>query len=244
MAEFNFNKVQQELAAKKSATSPVTSAAQQEIDAVGAKIKKAVDERNAANAAKQAMVEQGKTNQAQKIAGFEKQLSAAEAGEADFAAAESRIARESAAAARDLNRQGAAVAARSRNLGTLRGMADTTADTRTRMDTQYGQQLADAARRRLDMQQQAGALQSRLAEERQKALIDQTIGKQDALNQLYGQIDDIAKAKDEAQPVYLSDEDVREAADEMRKKVLAGVYDAEQRKLIEAYIQNYIDENT
>lgn len=244
MAEFNFNKVQQELAAKKSATSPVTSAAQQEIDAFSAKIKKAVDERNAANAAKQAMVEQGKTNQAQKLSGLEKQLSAAEAGEADFAAAESRIARESAAAARDLNRQGAAVAARSRNLGTLRGMADQTADTRARMGTQYEQQqLANAAQRRL-AQQQAGALQSTLAEERQKALINETIGKQDALNQMYAQIDDIAKAKDEAQAVYLSDEDVREAADEMRKKVLAGVYDAEQRKLIEAYIQNYIDENT
>lgn len=188
--------------------------------------------------------EQTKANQAQKLSGLEKQLSAAEAGEADFAAAESRIARESAAAARDLNRQGAAVAARSRNLGTLRGMADQTADTRVRMGTQYEQQqLTNAAQRRL-AQQQAGALQSTLAEERQKALINQTTGKQDALNQMYAQIDDIAKAKDEAQDVYLSDKDVYEAANEMRTKVLAGVYDPEQRKLIEAYIQNYIDENT
>lgn len=188
--------------------------------------------------------DQKAANEAQKLGGYEKQLAAAEAGEQDFAVREGMISREASAAARNLNRQGAASAARSKNLGTLRGMADQTGITRAQMGTQYEQQqLTNAAQRRL-AQQQAGALQSTLAEERQKALINQTTGKQDALNQMYAQIDDIAKAKDEAQNVYLSDKDVYEAANEMRTKVLAGVYDAEQRKLIEAYIQNYIDENT
>jgi hypothetical protein len=219
-------------------------------DAIFGKVN--VQEPDAAKAQKQkddeslqkSVTDQGKANQAQKLAGYEKQLTAAESGEADFIAAESRLARESANAARDLNRQGAATAARSRNLGTLRGMADQTGIARAQMGTQYEQQqMANAAQRRL-AQQQAGALQSTLAEERQKALVNETTGKQDALNQLYSQIDDIGKAKDEAQSLYLSDADVAEAADEMRKKVLAGVYDQEQRKLLEQYIQKYIDENT
>lgn len=188
--------------------------------------------------------DQKAANEAQKLGGYEKQLAAAEAGEQDFAVREGMISREASAAARNLNRQGAASAARSKNLGTLRGMADQTGITRAQMGTEYEkQQLANAAQRRL-AQQQAGALQTTLAEERQKALVQSTTGMQDALNQKYAQIDDIAKAKDDAQALYLSDADVYAAADEMRKKVLAGATTAEERAQLEAYIQQYIQDNT
>lgn len=224
------------------AQSVLTSGVQKIRSSVEESTKAATDKLN--NDKLKAANDQKAANEAMKLSGYEKQLAAAEAGEQDFAVREGMISREAAAAARNLNRQGAASAARSKNLGTLRGMADQTGITRAQMGTEYEkQQLANAAQRRL-AQQQAGALQTTLAEERQKALVQSTTGKQDALNQKYAQIDEIAKAKDDAQALYLSDADVYAAADEMRRKVLAGATTAEERAQLEAYIQQYIKDNT
>ena len=246
MAQFDFKQA----IAKADAGKPKPAGAgyNDAMDAVEAQMKGAVAAGQAKNAAANAKLDEfgaaTAANQAQKLSGYEKQLAAAEAGEATFAQREGAISKEAAAAARNLNRQGAAAASRSRNLGTLRGMADQTGITRAQMGTEYErQQLANAAQRRA-AQQQAGALQSTLAEEKQRALVQQTTGKQDALNQMYAQIDEISKAKDEAQAMYLSDADVMSAAEEMRKKVLPSATSAEERAKLEAYIQQYIADNT
>lgn len=250
MAQFDFKQAIAKVEANKP--KPATAGYSDAMDAVEGQMKAAVAAGQAKNAAKNAadtakftdFEAQKAANVAQKLGGYEKQLAAAEAGEADFAAREGAISKEATAAARNLNRQGAAAASRGRNLGTIRGMAEQTGITRAQMGTQYEQQqLANAAQRRM-AQQQAGALQTQLAEERQRALVQGTTGKQDALNQAYANIDAIAKAKDEAQAMYLSDEDVLAAANEMRTKVLPGATTAEERAAIEAYIQQYIKDNT
>lgn len=244
MAQFDFTKAVEKVEANKP--KPVKPAAEPMVDAWAewnAAAAKGQADYAAKEAAKQAAVDQRASNEAMKLSGYEKQLAAAEAGEQDFAVREDMISREAAAAARNLNRQGAAAAARSKNLGTLRGMADQTGITRAQMGTEYEkQQLANAAQRRL-AQQQAGALQTTLAEEKQKALVQSTTGKQDALNQKYAQIDEIAKATDEANDV-LTDDEVMAAVDEMRAKVVAGAGTPEERALLEAYIQQYIKNNT
>lgn len=250
MAQFDFKQAIAKVEANKP--KPATAGYSDAMDAVEGQWKGAVAAGQAENAAKNAadtakftdFEAQKAANVAQKLGGYEKQLAAAEAGEADFAAREGAISKEATAAARNLNRQGAAAAARGRNLGTLRGMAEQTGITRAQMGSEYErQQLANAAQRRM-AQQQVGALQSTLAEQRQLALIQDTTGKQDALNQMYAQIDEIGKAKDEANPVHLSDEEVMAAAEEMRTKVLPSATTAEDRDKLEAYIQQYIDNNT
>lgn len=252
MAQFDFKQAIAKVEANKPKPAPVAPKPGYNSDgsdsAVWGELNKLVPEADAKNAAANAKLDEfgaaTAANQAQKLSGYEKQLAAAEAGEQDFAVREGMISKDAAAAARNLNRQGAAAASRSRNLGTLRGMADQTGITRAQMDTQYGQQQLENAAQRRAAQQQAGALQVTLANERQKALVQQTTGKQDALNQMYAQIDEIEDSTNKANPVHLSDEEVMQAAEEMRRKVSPGATSAEERAAIEAYIQQYIDDNT
>jgi cell fate (sporulation/competence/biofilm development) regulator YmcA (YheA/YmcA/DUF963 family) len=245
MAQFDFKQAIAKVEANKPKPAPVAPKPGYNSDgsdsAVWGELNKLVPEADAKLAG---IASQTAANQAQKLSGYEQQLAAAQAGEQDFAVREGMISKEATAAARNLNRQGAAIAARNKNLGQSRGQAREFADTRAQMDTAYGrQQLENAAQRRA-AQQQAGALQSTLAEEKQRALVQQTTGKQDALNQMYAQIDEIEDSTNKANPVHLSDGEVMQAAEEMRRKVLPGATSAEERAAIEAYIQQYIADNT
>lgn len=246
MAQFDFKQAIAKVEANKP--KPAGAGYNDGMDALEAQMKGAAAKGQADIAAKdaklQSFADQTAANQAQKLSGYEQQLAAAEKGIATFDQREGAISQEAAAAARNLNRQGSAVAARSRNLGTLRGMADQTGITRAQMGSEYErQQLANAAQRML-AQQQAGALQSTLAEERQQALVNATTGASDALNQKYAQVDEIAAAAAAANPIHLSDEDVMRTAEEMRQKVMASATTEAERKAIEKYIYDYIQNNT